>query len=116
MTESSKPREPLVGFMVIEDYTEDYSDWSGQIAFPDPVGANLYWQNTIPMIEKRAHDAALARIKLLEEVCAELMRALKLIADDLDIIGITPTEISHLAISKNSLASARETIRKTKEK
>lgn len=52
----SKKREPLIGFMVVEDYTEDMSDWSGQITFPDPTGANLYWEKPIKMIEYSAFE------------------------------------------------------------
>lgn len=65
----AKPREPLVGYMIIEDYTDDYSDWSGQITYPDPRGANLAWLNPIKMIEHTAYDALRAQV---EELRAEL--------------------------------------------
>lgn len=48
MTDDRKPR---IGFVVIDDYTDDYSDWTGQITFPNPKGANIYWQNPISFIE-----------------------------------------------------------------
>lgn len=44
-------RNPRIGFVVIDDYTDDYSDWTGQITFPNPKGANIYWQNPISFIE-----------------------------------------------------------------
>lgn len=48
MSEDVKPR---IGYVEIEDYTDDYSDWTGQITFPNPKGANIYWQNPIVFIE-----------------------------------------------------------------
>lgn len=48
MSEDVKPR---IGYVAIEDYTDDYSDWTGQITFPNPKGANIYWQNPIVFIE-----------------------------------------------------------------
>ena len=48
MTDDIKPR---IGFVVIDDYTDDYSYWTGQITFPNPKCANIYWQNHISFIE-----------------------------------------------------------------
>jgi hypothetical protein len=39
---------------------------------------------------------------------AELRAALTVIADDLDKIGVTPTEINHLAIAQNALRHRKE--------
>jgi hypothetical protein len=56
MSEHSK-RPILSGFMVLDGWAEDYSDWDGQITGPDnPRGANLHWLDPIPMIETRALD------------------------------------------------------------
>lgn len=49
-------REPLIGWMILEDHCEDMSDWSGVISFPDPTGANLAWENPTKMIEHRAFE------------------------------------------------------------
>lgn len=50
-------RPILTGFMVLDGYADDYSDWDGTITGPaNPKGANLYWHDPIPMIEKRAFD------------------------------------------------------------
>ena len=54
--------QSLIGWMIIEDYCEDYSDWSGQITYPDPTGANLAWQSPIKMIEHSAYEVAQADI------------------------------------------------------
>lgn len=68
MKNKTEAREPLVGYMIIEDYTDDYSDWSGQIAFPNPKGANIAWLNPIEMIEKSYADQREAElIGLLKE-------------------------------------------------
>ncbi|WP_374029803.1 hypothetical protein [Bdellovibrio bacteriovorus] len=48
---------PLIGFMIIEDSTDDLTEWSGHITFPNPRGANLAWLNPVEMIDKRAFDA-----------------------------------------------------------
>ena len=50
------PKIPLIGFVVIEEYAEDFSHWDGAIAYPDPTGANLAWENPIPFIEKSFYD------------------------------------------------------------
>lgn len=64
-TESAPP-SPLVGWMILEDYCEDMSQWDGVISFPDPTGANLAWENPIKMIEHKAYDALKAE---LADVC-----------------------------------------------
>ena len=46
----------LVGFMAIEDHAEDYSNWSGHIAYPNPEGANLAWEKPIKMIQYSAYE------------------------------------------------------------
>lgn len=52
-----KARPILSGYMILEEWAEDYSDWSGAITGPvNPRGANLAWTDPIPMIETRAHD------------------------------------------------------------
>lgn len=64
---SGNKKEPLIGYMVLEDWAEDYSQWDGSIAFPDPEGANLHWVNTIPMIEKAAFDELKAENERLKQ-------------------------------------------------
>jgi len=64
-----------VGYVAIEDYTEDYSDWTGQITFPNPRGANIYWENPIEFLE------AEPVIKLLREMGEALKESKYLIAD-----------------------------------
>ena len=60
-------RPILEGFMVLDGWAEDYSDWDGVITGPaNPKGANLYWHNPIPMIERRAYDSLRARVAELE--------------------------------------------------
>ena len=50
-------RPVLTGYMIIEEHADDYSDWSGHITGPvNPKGANLAWEDPIPMIEKSAYD------------------------------------------------------------
>lgn len=53
------PERPvLIGYVALEEWAEDFSDWSGYITGPDnPVGANLAWQDPIQMIEMKAYDA-----------------------------------------------------------
>lgn len=58
----SKAKKPLIGYAVLEDWTVDMSDWSGQITYPDPTGANLYWQNPMKMIEYSAYDQLQAKL------------------------------------------------------
>lgn len=61
-------RPILIGYVALESWAEDYSDWDGHITGPvNPKGANLAWQNPIEMIEKRAYDAALARAEYAEK-------------------------------------------------
>ena len=107
MTESSKPRQ---------DGTAFNEDWDKLVLVePDKLNWNF--------VEKSTHDAALARIKLLEEVCAELMGALKIVTiqstskeyeeecnDSLD--GQTAIEAwdSLITETRQALASAREKI------
>ena len=50
-------RESLIGWMILEDHTEDMSHWSGVISYPDPTGANLAWENPTKMIEYAAYEA-----------------------------------------------------------
>jgi len=60
--------DPLIGYMILEDYAEDMSDWSGQITGPqDPTGANLAWESPIKMIECSAYDALKAENEHLRE-------------------------------------------------
>lgn len=61
-----KPREPLIGWMIFEEYCDDYSEWSGVITYPDPTGANLAWQDPVKMIEKSAYDALEQRLAVAE--------------------------------------------------
>jgi len=56
-------REPLVGYMILEGYAEDYSHWDGVITYPDPTGANLAWESPIEMIEKSAFDAVVKELR-----------------------------------------------------
>lgn len=66
-TSAEGARKPLVGYMIMEDYAEDYSHWNGVIGFPDPTGANLAWESPVAMIEKSAYDALKAeRDRLLD--------------------------------------------------
>ncbi len=64
MTTSDKG--PLIGYMIFETWTEDYSHWSGVISFPDPTGANLAWESPIAMIDKSAYDKLKAEVRRLE--------------------------------------------------
>jgi hypothetical protein len=74
-------RPILKGYMALEDYADDYSDWSGHITGPsDPTGANLHWLDPIPMIEQRAYDELQKRYTLAAERYARLVAALRLIA------------------------------------
>lgn len=54
--DTAKQREPLIGWMILEDYCDDMSDWSGVITYPDPTGANLSWENPTKMIEYSAFE------------------------------------------------------------
>lgn len=64
--------KPLVGFMIIEDHTDDMSDWSGQITFPNPKGANLAWLDPVEMIEKAPVDSLLDEVEVfLSKCCSE---------------------------------------------
>lgn len=51
---------------------------------------------------------AFAQLDLANKRTEILRAALKFIADDLDMIGVTPTECSHLAKAKNALKAADE--------
>lgn len=55
---SDKNKRPILkGYMVLDEWAEDYSHWDGNISYPNPEGANLYWSGElIPMIEQRAYD------------------------------------------------------------
>lgn len=79
--QENKPRDPLIGYMVIEDYAEDYSQWDGLIAYPDPEGANLYWQKTIKMIEHSAYLAIQAENEKLKQANLKLREGLEFYAD-----------------------------------
>lgn len=61
------PGKPLVGWMIIEDYVEDYSEWDGAIACPDPTGANLAWESPIKMIEHAAYTELMQEAEALRE-------------------------------------------------
>ena len=60
---------PLIGFMIIEDSTDDLTEWSGHITFPNPRGANLAWLNPVEMIDKRAFDTV---VKERDDLRAEI--------------------------------------------
>lgn len=75
MTTPPKPgeSEPLVGYMILEDYCEDMSHWSGMITGPtNPAGANLAWENPIKMIEHCAYDSQVLATQNLTKENAEL--------------------------------------------
>lgn len=74
MTDDRKPR---IGFVVIDDYTDDYSDWTGQITFPNPKGANIYWQNPISFIELEP------TLQLMKEIGEVMSEAIDLIDDSI---------------------------------
>lgn len=67
MTPSDKA--PLVGWMILEDYCEDMSQWDGVITYPDPTGANLAWQNPTKMIEYSAYEKLKAENRRLNLIC-----------------------------------------------
>lgn len=73
MSEDVKPR---IGYVAIEDYTDDYSDWTGQITFPNPKGANIYWQNPIVFIEleptMRMMDELANKLQVLDDLIGDL--------------------------------------------
>lgn len=60
--DKSNDHKPLVGWMILEDYCDDMSDWSGVIAYPDPTGANLAWESPVKMIEYSAYEKLQARL------------------------------------------------------
>lgn len=64
--------EPKIGYMVIDDYDEDYSNWDGQITFPDPTGANLHWLNPIKMIEYTAYEALQEQLRVAKDTLEKL--------------------------------------------
>lgn len=82
-------RPILSGYMALESWAEDFSEWDGAITGPiNPQGANRFWEDPIPMIEKRAYDriysalealtnAALAGLKPLPSQIEEAFNALK---------------------------------------
>lgn len=86
MTDKPKKSEPLIGYVVIDDYTEDMSDWSGAIAYPNPEGANLFWEKPEPFIQKSAFDAIKKENEELQkerdELKAELSAANELLANN----------------------------------
>lgn len=60
-------RPILLGYVALESWAEDFSEWDGIITGPhNPKGANLAWQDPIEMIEKRAYDEAFARAEKAE--------------------------------------------------
>ena len=58
--------EPLIGYVVIEDYEEGMGHWDGSIAYPNPEGANLYWQKPEPFIQKSAFDALQSELETVK--------------------------------------------------
>jgi hypothetical protein len=73
---TTKPREPLRGFVAIEDWTDDYSNWSGSICFPNPRGSNLHWENPIEFVEASAlvaKDEELERTKAALEMAWDVL-------------------------------------------
>lgn len=68
-----KAREPLVGYVVIDEHSEDMSHWDGAIAFPNPEGATLFWENPAPFIEKRAYDDLARENKLIRDQYSKLV-------------------------------------------
>ena len=106
MTESSKPREVWITTHP-ESLDEDKLTHIALFKFYPNA-------NPIRFIEASAHDAALARIKLLEEVCAELMGACERIArDNLHTSHYGESickDTSDGMTAKQALASAREKI------
>jgi hypothetical protein len=69
MREEVSKRPILIGYMVLDGYAEDFSDWDGHITGPtNPKGANLYWHDPIEMIEKRAYDELVAENQKLNEL------------------------------------------------
>lgn len=76
--EEVSKRPILIGYMVLEGYAEDFSDWDGHITGPtNPKGANLYWHDPIEMIEKRAYDKVVAENQKLNELI-ELAKELRI--------------------------------------
>lgn len=69
-----KPRDPFIGYMALEGWTEDENgkpdlkaDWDGVITGPhDPTGANLAWQNPIKMIEHSAYNSLIEQLNDLK--------------------------------------------------
>ncbi len=66
--EQERPREPLVGWMILEDHADDLSHWDGVIAFPNPTGANLAWESPTKMIEFSAFEAEKKRADKWEKI------------------------------------------------
>jgi hypothetical protein len=65
----------FVGYMIIDEHTDDYSDWSGYIAYPNPEGANLAWEKPIKMIQYSAYAILKKEVETLRE-CRELDKRL----------------------------------------
>ena len=76
MISNAKP-SPIIGFMIVEDYDEDFSHWDGVITYPDPTGANLAWEKPTKMIEYSAYEQVKEQCRDLGAHVAKIQSALR---------------------------------------
>ncbi len=67
--------KPLIGYVVIDEYEEGMGHWGGHIAYPNPEGANLYWESPEPFIQKSYADSLEKQLKAERAKVADLMKA-----------------------------------------
>ncbi len=72
--------KPLIGYVVIDEYEEGMGHWGGHIAYPNPEGANLYWESPEPFIQKSYADSLEKQLKAERAKVADLMKALEFYA------------------------------------
>ena len=103
------PKRPiLTGYMVLDGWADDYSDWDGAITGPNnPTGANLYWHDPIPMIEKRAYDQAVKE----RDFASQQWRDWNTKSDALYKWGIEAHDMLHEWASRTPVESWPEGIR-----
>ena len=76
-------RPILSGYMALEGWADDYSEWDGAITGPaNPEGANKFWESPIPMIETRALDSLRDENERIKAELEEVKRVLRILRNE----------------------------------
>lgn len=74
------------GFVVIDEHTDDMTQWSGAIAFPNPQGATLFWEKPKEFITIDAYNDARKKIRDLEDQLRAALFSEEALGEELTIV------------------------------